>query len=291
MQENTSTTHDLGENNIKKKFVSTRIRDAPPDTFDPNEPRIGRRESEPHSAEVSYLFDVLQTNFPNDRVIWDLHHYFMHEGRNIDLQFDISYFKNFKIDYSLSSYKASKFNNRIPDMAINILSKSTWRADVGEHVDYCRMLKIPKYILFCPYHVAKNAYKPPFLRVYTLQENGDYHIQELRKVSYEEGNKIDTKIKISFNSTIPFDIGLIKRKKMHEGDVPLYRMVLLNQKNGKLYQTKMEIEKMRADEEKKRADEEKKRADEEKKRANEEKKRADELESHLKKYKEKFGDI
>jgi len=87
--------HDRSENPIKntingKPFVSSRHRDAEPDTFDPNVPRLGRRENEPHSAEVTYLHDVLTTNFPNDRTLWDLHHYFRKEGMDIDLQFDIS---------------------------------------------------------------------------------------------------------------------------------------------------------------------------------------------------------
>ena len=30
-------------------------------------PRLGRRESEPHSLNVSYIHDVLSVNFPQDR--------------------------------------------------------------------------------------------------------------------------------------------------------------------------------------------------------------------------------
>ena len=86
----------------EKPFVSTRHRDAEPDTFDPNVPRLGRRESEPHSAEVTYLHDVLTTNFPEHRTMWDLHHYFKKEGAEFDIQFDISFFKNLIILYTLT---------------------------------------------------------------------------------------------------------------------------------------------------------------------------------------------
>jgi len=286
-------------------FVSTRVRDAPPDTFDPNELRVGRRENEPHSSEVSYLFDVLRTNFPKDRVIWDLHHYFTLDGKEIDIQFDISYFRDFRVDFTLSSYKASRFNGRVPTMAINILSKSTWHADVGEHVDYCRMLKIPLYVLFCPYHVASSVYEPPFLRAYVLTSDGNYKIQELRALTFDVNDDLNPENVVDVSGIVPFKIGLMRLSLKHEGDLPLFRMVLLEPDSQKRLMTKYEIEKKRADEEKRRADEEKKRADEEKrradeekkradeekKRADEEKKRADELKARLRKYEEKFGTL
>ena len=95
----------------------------PPDTYDPKALRLGRRESEPHSEEVSYLHDVLETNFPNDRTMWDLHHYFIVGKEEIDFQLDISYFKGLDIPHTLSSYHAAKYGNRIPTLGINILSK------------------------------------------------------------------------------------------------------------------------------------------------------------------------
>ncbi|MHA1370170.1 MAG: hypothetical protein ACTSRA_10700, partial [Promethearchaeota archaeon] len=33
-------------------------------------PRLGRRESEPHSAEINYMHDVFTTNYPGGRVLW-----------------------------------------------------------------------------------------------------------------------------------------------------------------------------------------------------------------------------
>ena len=271
MQENINTTQNMDDNGKKKKFISTRHRDALPDLFDPNEPRIGRRESEPHSAEVTYLFDVLKTNFPKDRAIWDLHHYFDFEKNELDIQFDISYFRNFKIDYSLSSYRASKFNDKVPDLAINILSKSTWTTDIGKHLDICRVLKIPIYLIFCPYHVATTLYKPPFVRAYILKPDGSYHLHELRKeMDFEKIDSINSDQIIDLKQNVPFNIGLVKLKKVHEGKLPLYRMVLINQNDNSLYLTKMEIEKTRADKA-------------EKKVAN--------LESVIDKYKQKFGEI
>jgi hypothetical protein len=76
---------------------STRIENAPPDLYDPDVPRLGRRESEPHSSEITYIHDVLTANFPESRTVWDLHHYFTGEkpplkGKKIDIQFDISFF-------------------------------------------------------------------------------------------------------------------------------------------------------------------------------------------------------
>ncbi len=63
----------------------TRIKNAPVDDYVPTKPRLGRRESEPHAAEVSYLYEVLSSNFPADRTMWDLLHYFQLEGEELDL--------------------------------------------------------------------------------------------------------------------------------------------------------------------------------------------------------------
>ena len=144
----------------------SRIEAYPEISLDQSQPRIGRRESEPHSIEITYIWDVLKTNFPSDRTLWDLNHYFIVNEKEINLRLDISFFRDLSIPYTLSSYNASDYENRIPDLAINILSKSTWSFDLSENVDLCRMVQIPLYIIFAPYHVASETYKPPFLRVY-----------------------------------------------------------------------------------------------------------------------------
>ena len=223
------------------------------DNFDPKKPRLGRRESEPHSDEINYLYDVLTKNFPEDRAIWDLHHYFSVDEIDIDIQFDVSYFRNMQIPKRLSSYKAKKFDNRVPTMAINVLSKSTWRADIGENVDYCRKLKVPLYIVFPSYHVASKYYKPPFLRVYMLQPTGEYIIKELREVTID-GEKKNPNAVIDVSTHVPFRLGLEKRTSKHESNSTLYRLILLDASELKVFPTKAEHEKQKAGEAQKKAD-------------------------------------
>ncbi|WP_457559445.1 hypothetical protein [Candidatus Harpocratesius sp.] len=248
-------------------------------------PRIGRRESEPHSAEVSYLFDILSSNFPNHRAIWDLHHYFSIEGERIDIQFDISFFLNFKIPEDLPSYNASDFGNRIPDLVINILSKSTWRKDLSEIQEACKKLKIPIYILFLPYPIATKVLNHPFLRVYVLNDQGVYVLTELNKYMMIENKILDENAQIILPKEIPFDLALKKLSRTYLGMKPRSRLVMLKKGTKELLLSKFEIEKQRADKEKQRADKEKQRADKEKQRADKEKQRADKLEMELQKFK------
>ena len=236
-------------------FVSTRHRDAEPDTFDPNMLRLGRRESEPHSAEVSYLHDVLTTNFPDDRTIWDLHHYFKKDGMDIDIQFDISYFKGLKIPYTLSSYKADEFDNRIPTMAINILSKSTWRSDLAEKLDFCRILKIPLYIVYSTYHVAINIYKPPFLRAYVLQSNNEYKMYELRRTISRTPEGFDLNTIIDVSEVVPFRLGLQENEQKHQGEQSLYRLVLVDPNTDQFFLTENEKKSRTIDEQSRTIDE------------------------------------
>jgi Uma2 family endonuclease len=243
-------------------FVSTRHRDAEPDTFDPNMPRLGRRESEPHSAEVSYLHDLLTTNFPDDRTIWDLHHYFKKDGMDIDIQFDISYFKGLKIPYTLSSYQADEFDNRIPTMAINILSKSTWRSDLAEKLDFCRILKIPLYIVYSTYHVAINIYKPPFLRAYVLQSNNEYKMYELRRTISRTPEGFDLNTIIDVSEVVPFRLGLQENEQKHQGEQSLYRLVLVDPNTDQFFLTEIEKKSRTIDEQSRTIDEQNKTIDE-----------------------------
>ncbi len=220
-----------------KPFVSTRHRDAEPDTFDSSIPRLGRRESEPHSAEISYLYDVLTTNFPEDRTIWDLHHYFKKQGMEIDIQFDISFFRGLQIPYTLSSYHADQFNERVPNMAINILSKSTWRSDIAEKVDFCRLLAIPLYVVFPSYQVAIDYYNPPFLRAYILQLDGTYKTYEVRKVALKPEGKMDLDALIDVSNIVPFRLGLLERDQKHQDDESLYRLGLFEPEKNQLLLT------------------------------------------------------
>lgn len=238
-----------------RPFRSTRIRSMSPDDFDPTKPRLGRRESEPHSSEVTYLFDVLTTNFPADRTLWDLHHYFRVDGIALDLQFDISYFRDLQIPYALSSYRAERFNSRVPTMAINVLSKSTWKTDIGETVDHCKLLEIPLYVVFPPFHVATAIYRPPFLRAYFLQDDGDFQVKELKQLTVTGQGEINSDAIIDTSSIVPFRLGLVKRKRKYDKNLPLYRLIILAKDELKVLPTKFEKEQRRVDEEQRRADE------------------------------------
>jgi hypothetical protein len=125
-------------------------------------------------------------------------------------------------------------------MAINILSSSTWRSDLAEKLDYCRLLKIPLYIVFPPYHVASNLYKPPFVRAYILQDDGTYQIKELHQVlNVEPGRWIFDEI-IDVTEIVPFRVGLKKRKQKHQGLEPLYRIVLIKADKDEVLLTELE---------------------------------------------------
>lgn len=224
---------------------STRIENAPLDLYDPDEPRLGRRESEPHSAEITYIYDILTTNFPDSRTIWDLHHYFTAhkdplKGQKIDIQFDISFFKNLSIPHTLSSYKAKDFDDRVPDLAINVLSKSTWRADLSENVDICKSLGISVYVVFSPYKVTSKVYHPPFMRAYILREDGSYEQIDLYDVTLKKEESINEKNSIKLNEKLPFHLGLMKLDKQHEGGSSLYRLVFLDHSNLTLLLTEIE---------------------------------------------------
>ncbi len=279
----------------EKKFRSTRH--AADDIKTPlqlplrSPPRLGRRESEPHSASISYLHDVLKTNFPQHRVMWDLHHYFHHPDEIIDLQFDISLFLNFQIAEQLPSYDAAKYQGRVPDVVINILSKSTWKNDLLEHVTTCELLGIPFYIVFFAYEVSSRFYKLPFLRVYQLQESGKYTQTDLTQIMYEKGQATNKNAFIPTSSHLPFDIALeLLDEKYLEGK-EIYQIVLLEAETQKRFLEAKDQEKSRADQEKTRADQEKSRADQEKTRADQEKSRADKFKQELQTYRDKFGDL
>ena len=248
-------------------WKSTRIENAAPDLFDPEQPRLGRRESEPHSMEVTYLYDVLTTNFPEGRALWDLHHYFIPskgalKGTRMDLQLDISFFKELDVPVALPSYDAIMHEGKIPDICINVLSKSTWRADLSEHVDACRDLSVPVYVVFSPYNIASKRYAPPFLRAYVLQEDGTYKEEELRSITVEEGGSIDDSKVIDISDNLPFRLGLMQLKKQFLGGAPLFRLILLDPLKKLILPTRREKE---VNEVKKEAEQAKKETEQSKK--------------------------
>ncbi|MHA1791109.1 MAG: hypothetical protein ACTSVI_00605 [Promethearchaeota archaeon] len=239
------TTNDGQEYPDSRKTSNSTRHSAPDDGDDVNRsrPRLGRRESEPHSAEITHIYDVLSTNFPNDRVMWDLHHYFYIEGIKHDIQFDISFFKDFKLDKDLPSYDASKFNGKKPDLAINILSRSTWRNDIGLHVDICRVVGIPIYMIFLPYPVKGFPFQPPFLRIYFLKDNGDYHVKELKALSIDRSGELITSNFIDLAPTLSLKVGLVEKNRKYFPNHSEYRIIFMDTKTKKIL--KNQIEKVR----------------------------------------------
>ncbi len=208
----------------------------------PAPPRLGRRESEPHSMTLVHIYEVLQANFEGTHhALWDLHHYFKHVGgTTFDLQFDVSFFLNFHVPKLLPSYKAWEFGNRVPDVAFNIMSRSTWRNDLSEISDICAALGIPVYVVFAPYHVASQFYKPPFLRVYLLQEDGTYKNVTVRHACLREDGSIELQHVVQLPQTIPFWVGLTQTDKLGPDDVGIYQLVLIDPDTKRPLQTKTE---------------------------------------------------
>ncbi len=246
---------------------STRASSMEPDMFDQSQPRIGRRESEPHSTEISYIYDVLATNFQQHHVLWDLHHYFPFDSGDIDVQFDISFFLNLSIPYSLSSYRAIEHEKRVPQMVINILSKSTWKTDLSENLEYARMLKIPVYIVFPPFDVGARPYQPPFVRAYLLRPGDEQELKESRISSTVVGDAVPVSEQIDLEGLVPFNVGLVKLEKLHEKTKPLYRLVLIDKETSRIFLSKVELQARLIEQEKQRAEQEKQRAEQEKQRA------------------------
>ncbi len=271
MTQKKSDTHSYPINE-SDEWRSTRIANAEPDLYDPNVPRLGRRESEPHSSEVTYLRDVLTTNFPVGRAFWDLHHYFIAEkgalkGKKIDLQLDISFFKELDIPHAMPSYDARKHDNNVPDLAINVLSKSTWRADFLDNAEACKDLSIPVYAVFSPYLVTSKRYAPPFFRVYFLQDDGSYKEEDLRSITLEEGGTINEAHLIDTSRVLPFRMGLMQLSQQYLGGKPLFRLILIDPSEPRIFPTLRE------------------------KDLEEARKEIEDLKKRLARYQEKFGDL
>jgi hypothetical protein len=217
-----------------------------------DQPRLGRRESEPHSLAISYLYNLIQSNCPEDRGFWDLHHYFDHNGEQLDIQFDISYFRNFSCKEMLPSYKAREFGGRVPTMAINVLSRSTYMKDLSVNLDLCLKVQIPLYIVFFAYPVAPRYYSTPFLRVYHL-DGQSYRQREIHSVALDESGKLNSEALLEFSEMVPFKLGLIRTQKTYYRAKPVFLLGFFSLEN-EVFLTKAEMEKARADEEKARAD-------------------------------------
>jgi len=211
-------------------------------------PRLGRRESEPHSEEICYMRNVLKDNYPDHRVLWDLHHYFYHDGEEIDIVFDISFFLEFKTDGPISSYDSAENNFMVPDMAVNVLSKSTWMKDINEIVEKCQLLQIPIYIVFTPYHVASNQCRAPFLQVYILDSNMVYRTITINEAAAKEGVEGFASDKmISLAPRLNLSVGLELLKEKYNGILDLFRLFFVDLTNNERLNTGKEMSDQRAD--------------------------------------------
>ncbi|MHA1674824.1 MAG: hypothetical protein ACTSYI_14510, partial [Promethearchaeota archaeon] len=86
---------------------------------------------------------------------------------------------------------------------------------------------------------------------------------------------------IDLRPILPFRLGLEKLKKKHEGELDLYRVIIIKPEILEIFPTRTKQESVRANQEKERADQEKERADQEKERADQEKTRADQAEQEI----------
>ncbi len=174
----------------------------------------------------------------------------------MDIQFDISFFKDLEIPYRLSSYDAQKFNDQVPTLAINILSASTFKNDIGLVLEQYQRLQIPVYVILSDHLQAPSYVRAPMLKIYYL-EGKQYRIAEIREICCKEGEPVDTSKLIDIlPDTLPFKFGIMERKEKYlkETITPLYFLVLVDRETGEILPTSREIEKRCADEAEKKAE-------------------------------------
>ena len=127
---------------------------------------------------------------------------------------------------------------KVPDIAFNVFSKSTWRADISENVESCKDLSILVYVVFSPYLMTSKRYAPPFLRAYILQEVSSYKQEELRAITIEEGGAIDETQVLDLDDKLPFRLGLMRLKQQFLGGKPLFRLILIDPLEMRVLPTK-----------------------------------------------------
>jgi len=222
-------------------------------------PRLGRRDSMPHTNHIEYIRSVLKKNFPNDTTISDLWHYFQVEMQEEKFIPDIAFYETFKLDRDLKSYKSIEHGNKIPLLIINMMSQSTWKNDVSEIVKKCLKVKIPFYIVYTMYSIKVDEYEPPFLRIYEYkEEKNDYEIIEIRRYAkYEESEMIEEK-NLYYNEKLPFRVGLEKILNIIEGERESRILIVDKKELKKLLSEKecVEYEKKKIEDEKKKIEDE-----------------------------------
>ncbi len=208
--------------------------------------------AEPYFHIINYLHDVLSTNFPDDRTLCNLQHYFSIDNEKLCVLFDISYFKGFNPPYQFPFYNSDSFDGLTPTMVINVVSSSTYNDYLGLTAQICQKLGIPIYVFFSN-HISNPAIvKAPYLKVIYL-DNGNYHIADLSEVCCTEGKGyINHKRLIDIRPDIlPFKFGIMKlqdKYRINNKDYATYRLVLIDRNTKKILKTKAEKSQMEAEE-------------------------------------------
>ncbi len=149
-------------------------------------------------------------------------------------------------------------------MAINILSASTYRNDLGIVLEQCQRIGIPVYVMFSDHLQTPSYVKAPMLKIY-CKDGNQYHTAEIHEVWCREADdNVDPNKQLDIRpDLLPFKFGIMERKAKYMKDnvSPLYYLALVDRNSGKLLLTGRQLAEQRADEEKRRADEGKRRAD------------------------------
>lgn len=210
--------------------------------FEDQPQRNGRRESEPHSFEVTYLFKITYFHFPESRIITDLHHFFRLNGKVLDLLFDVTYYPGLKIPHWLEEFDSAKYGNRVPEMVINVLSMRTWKKDCTETVKKCHALRIPIYMYFTPYDVAPDLHQPPYLKVYMLDENMDYKAFTIKEYAAKEGEAgFDLEKMVSLAPRLYLAVGLELLERKMKGGTDRCRLFFVDLTENVRLKTELEM--------------------------------------------------
>jgi len=227
-----------------REFMLTRHMYSDPYEGAEEGPRLGRRESQHHGLELMYIYNIISTNFPNLLALNDLNHYFLINEKKVNIQFDISIFKDFSLSGRIRSYDAEKFGNKIPIMAINILSKSTWRKDFSDNLEKCRLIKIPYYVVLFIQPIDSidaEIYHYPSIRLYRLNSSGYYDYKVLSEILYDENNIVNEEAILDCSDLLPFRIGLQKIKERDIEGKSLYRIIFIKKESLEMYLTDSEL--------------------------------------------------
>jgi hypothetical protein len=73
-------------------------------------------------------------------------------------------------------------------------------------------------------------------------------IQNINKISLREGEtSVNRDTLLNVSKIVPFNLGIMELLSRHEGDLPRYRLILVNTQNYGIFPTLAQQEKARAD--------------------------------------------